>query len=241
VEDLGSRWKSFAHATVVLMLIAMVGCQGLSTKQSSTSTPGPNPLSISGSISPAASGSGAAVTLTGALQATTKADNSGSYSFGSLANGSYTVKASKSGVSFSPSSQQVTVNGAQVTGVNFKASTGSPNTFIISGTISPASDGSGVAVTIGGDANAVTTANSSGNYSFAGVANGSYTLTASKSGFSFTPPSSQVTVNGANVAGVNFTASTVVAKTFTLSGTISPAGNGSGAAITLNGAGEAVS
>jgi parallel beta-helix repeat protein len=222
------------------MLIAMVGCQGLSTKQSSTSTPGPNPLSISGSISPAASGSGAAVTLTGALQATTKADNSGSYSFGSLANGSYTVKASKSGVSFSPSSQQVTVNGAQVTGVNFKASTGSGNTFIISGTISPASDGSGVAVTIGGDANAVTTANSSGNYSFAGVANGSYTLTASKSGFSFTPPSSQVTVNGANVAGVNFTASTVVAKTFTLSGTISPAGNGSGAAITLSGAANAV-
>ena len=219
------------------MLLAMVGCQGLSTKQSTATLPA-NPLSISGSITPAANGSGAVVTLSGALQATTTADSSGNYSFGSLAGGSYTITASKSGVSFSPPSQQVTVNGAQVTGVDFTASTASSNTFSISGTIGPAVDGSGITVTLGGAANATTTT-SSGNYSFTGLANGSYTVTASKTGFTFSPASSPVTVNGANVTSVNFTASAVSPTTYSVSGTISPAANGSGATVTLSGTNSA--
>ena len=40
----------------------------------------------------------------------------------------------------------------------------------------------------------------------AGLANGSYTITPTKSGYTFSPTSQQVTVNGANVSGVNFTA-----------------------------------
>src|SRR5262249_61569302 len=47
--------------------------------------------SISGIISPAASGAGATVTLSGAANGTTNADASGNYSFGGLANGSYTI------------------------------------------------------------------------------------------------------------------------------------------------------
>ena len=239
MKDFGSRWHNFARAAVVLLLIAMVGCQGLSTKQTTETSPGnplQNPLSISGSITPAGSGSGAKVTLTGALKSTTTADSSGNYSFGSLTSGSYTIAVSKSGVSFSPSSQQVTVNGAQVTGVNFTA-TGSSNTFNISGTVSPAVDGSGVTVTLTGAANATTTT-TSGNYSFTGLANGAYTVTASKSGFTFTPASLPVTVSGADVAGVDFTAS-VAPITYSISGTITPAANGSGATVTLGGAGSA--
>src|SRR5580700_6842844 len=226
------------------MLIAMVGCQGLSAKQDSAPPPASgaaNPLGISGSISPASSGSGATVTLDGPIKITATADSSGNYSFTNLADGSYTVAASKSGVTFSPTSVQVTVNGAQVTGVNFTASssTGSQNTFTISGTISPAANGSGATVTLGGAATAATTANSSGAYSFTGLANGSYTVTASQSGFSFSPSSLQVTVSGANVTDANFVVSAVPPSTFSISGTISSAANGSGATLTLSGASAA--
>jgi parallel beta-helix repeat protein len=224
------------------MSIAMVGCQGLSAKQDSAPPPATsltNPLGISGSIGPAPSGSGATVTLDGPIRSTTTADSSGNYSFANLANGSYTVTASKSGVTFNPTSVQVTVNGAEVTGVNFTVSGGSQNTFGISGTVSPAGNGSGATVTLGGAAAATTTTNGFGVYNFIGLANGSYTVTVSKSGFTFSPSSLPVTVNGANVTGENFTASAVPPTTYSISGTISTAANGSGATITLGGAASA--
>ena len=239
MEDLGSRCKGLACAIVAILSIAMVGCQGLSAKQDSAPPPATslaNPLGISGSISPASSGSGATVSLDGPIKSTTTADSSGNYTFTNLANGSYTVAASKSGVTFSPANVQVTVNGSEVTGVNFTASGGSQNTFTISGTVSPAGNGSGATVTLGGAATATTTTNGFGVYNFIGLANGSYTVTASKSGFTFSPSSLQVTVNGANVIGENFTASAVPPTTYSISGTISTAANGSGATVTLSGA-----
>lgn len=81
--------------------------------------------SISGSISPAANGASATVTLSGASNASTTANSSGSYTFSGLANGSYTVTPSKTGFTFSPASAQVTVNGANQTAVNFTASSSS--------------------------------------------------------------------------------------------------------------------
>ena len=53
------------------------------------------------------------------------ADASGNYSFSGLANGSYTVTPSQTGTVFTPGSQNVTVTGANVTGINFNASPGS--------------------------------------------------------------------------------------------------------------------
>ena len=239
MEDLGSRSKGLACAIVAIMSIAMVGCQGLSAKQDSAPPPATsltNPLGISGSIGPAPSGSGATVTLDGPIRSTTTADSSGNYSFANLANGSYTVTASKSGVTFNPTSVQVTVNGAEVTGVNFTVSGGSQNTFGISGTVSPAGNGSGATVTLGGAAAATTTTNGFGVYNFIGLASGSYTVTVSKSGFTFSPSSLPVTVNGASVTGENFTASAAPPTTYSISGTISTAANGSGATLTLSGA-----
>jgi hypothetical protein len=156
-------------------------------------------FSISGTIS-GAGGSGATVTLSGAANATTTADASGNYSFLNLANGNYTVTPTNSGFTFSPASQNVTVNGANVTGVNFSSAAAS---FSSSGTISGAG-GSGATVTLSGAANATTTADASGNYSFLNLANGNYTVTPSNIGFTFNPASQNVTVNGANVTGVNF-------------------------------------
>src|SRR2546426_6875457 len=50
------------------------------------------------------------------------------------------------------------------------------------------------------------TADSSGNYMFNAVANGSYVVMPAKAGFAFTPSSRNVTVSSASVSGIDFTA-----------------------------------
>lgn len=171
----------------------------------------PTTYTISGAVSPSSLGAGVQVALGGAATATAITDSSGNFSFASLANGSYTVTPSGSSLSFTPPNRQVTVAGANQTGVNFTASSsgggGTPTTYTISGTISPSSLGAGVQVALGGAANATTTASSGGTYSFSGLANGSYTVTPSGPSLSFSPTNRQVSVNGANVTGANFTAS----------------------------------
>ncbi len=74
------------------------------------------PCSISGTIS-GGGGNGATVTLTGGASVT--ANTSGGYTFTGLANGSYTVSPTKTGFTFTPTNQPVTVNNTNVTGVNF--------------------------------------------------------------------------------------------------------------------------
>jgi len=180
--------------------------------------------SISGTIS-GPGGNGATVTLTGTSDATTTASASGSYSFAGLANGAYTVAPSNAGFTFTPASQPVTINNANMT-ANFTTVT-----YSISGTIS-GPGGSGAIVTLSGTASASTGADASGNYSFGGLVNGSYTVTPSNSGFSFNPGSQNVTVSGASMPGINFTSAT--ATTFSISGTISGSG-GNGATVTLSG------
>ncbi len=170
-------------------------------------------FSVSGTINPAAAGNGAAVALSGAASATSTADNLGNYTFAGLPNGSYTVTPKHTGYAFTPGNQSATVNGANVSGVNFTATS---QTFSISGTISPVAGGSGAAVTLSGSASAATTANSSGAYTFVGLASGSYTITPSNAGYTFTPPSQNATVSATDVSGVNFIDNAVaVAPTIT--------------------------
>src|SRR5205085_4807188 len=137
--------------------------------------------SVSGTIMPVALGAGAQVTLGGATTATTTANASGAYSFSGLANGAYTVTPSSSTATFNPASASVTLSGASVANVNFTASAISspppPVLSTISGTIGPISLGAGASVALTGAASTTTTADSSGNYSFAGLANGVYTVT----------------------------------------------------------------
>jgi hypothetical protein len=144
-----------------------------------------------GSLTPASVAARATVTLGGASSATTTADANGNYSFTGLANGSYTVTPTKSGVSFSPSNQPVTIKGANQSGVNF---TGQTVTYAISGGLTPASVAVGATVTLGGTSSATTTADGNGDYSFGGLANGSYTVTPTKSGVSFSPFNQPVTI-----------------------------------------------
>jgi hypothetical protein len=169
---------------------------------------------------------GATVTLSGASSATVKADSSGNFAFNGLANGTYTVTPSASGATFSPASQSVTINNAHALGLSFS---GSIATFSLGGTISGAG-GSGATVTLSGAATATTIASSTGQYSFPGLTNGSYTVTASNTGYRITPASQTVTINGAN-GTANFTSVAI----YTLSGTISGAG-GNAATVKLTGA-----
>jgi hypothetical protein len=108
-------------------------------------------------------------------------------------------------------------------------------TFGISGTINPTAGGGGATVVLGGAAVATTTSASSGSYGFWGLASGSYAVTPSHSGYSFSPTSQALTISDANVTGADFTA-TAVAPTYTISGAITPASSGAGAMVTLIGA-----
>lgn len=85
-------------------------------------------------------------------------------------------------------------------------------TFSISGSAGVA----GATVAWSGTSSGSTTADGSGNYTISGLANGSYTITPSLIGYTFSPTSSNQTVSGGNITGVNFVATqqTVVTPTF---------------------------
>jgi hypothetical protein len=79
-------------------------------------------FSLSGVISPPANGASATVNLGGAATATTAADSAGNFSFSGLPNGGYAVSPSKAGFTFTPTSRNTTIDGGNVTGVDFTAS-----------------------------------------------------------------------------------------------------------------------
>ncbi len=152
---------------------------------------------------------------------------------------SLTVSAGTTSAGFSgsvavvvPTSQTatLTVSAAGTTkaySINITASTWS-----ISGSLGTA--GSGATVALGGISTASTTADASGNYSFAGLVNGSYNVTPTKSGYSFNPPSLAVTVSGANVAAVNFTVQAAVPTSIAIDANVSFDRSTSGSSIAVS-------
>jgi hypothetical protein len=160
---------------------------------------------------------GVTITLSGDSSATTTTGAEGGYGFPGLENGSYTVTPSLSGYSFTPTSENVTVSGADETGVDFTA-VEIIYTYSINGTV----DGdvlAGVTITLSGDSSATTTTGAEGGYGFSGLENGSYTVTPSLSGYSFTPTSENVTVSGADETGVDFTTVEIM-YTYSINGTV---------------------
>lgn len=85
-------------------------------------------------------------------------------------------------------------------------------TYGISGSITSggtAMAGATVTLTLAGSGSTTTTTNSSGTYSFSGAQNGDYTLTPSRTDYTFSPASLAVTVSGANQSAMNFVAAPV--------------------------------
>ena len=157
------------------------------------------------------------VTVTGKPPVLT--DVNGDWEVVGLADGgSYTAIPSLTGYTFSPGYLAFTISGADETGLDFSA-TAPGTTYSISGTIQTAGGAglTGVTVTAGFHS-AITGVG--GTYTIPGVPAGTYTVTPSLSGYTFSPATISVTV-GPNATGINFTASGAPPSTvFTLSGQI---------------------
>jgi len=97
-----------------------------------------------------------------------------------------------------------------------------PVTYSVSGLVST-STGVGISgVTVSSGA-ASTTTDSAGNFSIPNLANGSYTLTPSRSGYTFSPVTRTATVSGANVSAQNFTGTATV-TTYNIAGRVANSG-----------------
>lgn len=79
-------------------------------------------------------------------------------------------------------------------------------TYGISGQVTSSGSGlSGVTIALSGASSATTITDASGNYTFTGLDNGSYTITPSRTGFTFSPTSIPQTMSGADITAINFT------------------------------------
>ena len=164
---------------------------------------------------------GATLALAGAQSATATTDAAGNYSFPNLPAGAdYIVTASKANYTFAPPSRALNNLTANQT-ANF---TGSLVNYRISGRATENGSAlSGVTVALSGSQTATATTDAGGNYSFSVTAEGSYTVTPSKTNYTFTPPG-QVLNNLASDQTANFAATL---NRYTISGRVSDA-NGRG-------------
>ncbi|MEE9398950.1 MAG: S8 family serine peptidase [Dehalococcoidales bacterium] len=109
-----------------------------------------------------------------------------------------------------------------------------PPTYSIFGSVTHNGTGlNGVTITLSGAGSGNTTTDSNGDYSFSGLTNGSYTVTPSLTGYTCDPSSSNVSVSGSNITGVDFNAFLI---TYSISGQVTSNGTGlNGVTITLSG------
>lgn len=80
-------------------------------------------------------------------------------------------------------------------------------TYTLSGSVSGSIAG-GVTITISGGSAYSTTTDASGSYSFTGLSAGTYTVTPTRTGYTFSPTSSAFTITNSNITATNFTSST---------------------------------
>ncbi len=197
-------------ASMALLFLVAAGCGGAGREKPIAT------YSVTGTVSGAVA-SKVTVTLNGASSTTT--DAAGSFSFGGLSNGSYTVTPSLIGYTFTPASLVATVSGANVSSLDFSASAEAIPAYSISGTVSgELGAGTTITMSLTGASSATTTTDASPSYTFSGLSSGVYTVTPSLAGHGFNPASLTVTLNGANLTGADFTA---VALTHSISGTVS--------------------
>ncbi|HEY6968557.1 MAG TPA: carboxypeptidase regulatory-like domain-containing protein [Candidatus Angelobacter sp.] len=183
---------------------------------------GPNttPGSITGHVTDASTGaalSGATVSYSGG---STTTDSNGNYTLSNVAAGTYSVTAAHSGYGSVTSS--VTVTAATSSTLNFQlTATSSPGA--ITGHVNDSSTGaalSGATVSYSGGS---TTTDSSGNYAFANVNPGPYSLTASHSGYN--SQTSSVTVASGTTATLNFQLTAASASPGAITGKVTNVSN----------------
>lgn len=155
---------------------------------------------------------GVTVTLSGASPITVETDGNGEYTLVNILSGTYTVSAAKPGLTVS-APHQVTIGDANLTGIDFTAVEVPIATFTISGRVTVAGVGlAGVTIVATGSGTGVVKTDANGNFSFTGVSNGSYNISASLTGYTLSP-NQAVVINSADVANMNFVAQQATAIT----------------------------
>ncbi len=140
---------------------------------------------------------------------TATTDATGNYTLTSVPAGSYTLTPALIGYTFTPATRSVTVS-ANVSGQDFTATAEQATTYSVSGRITT-SNGTGLAgVTVSTGTRGATT-DTTGAYRITGLPAGNYRLTASLSGYSFSPSSRSVNV-AASVSGQDFVATRMTAS-----------------------------
>lgn len=98
--------------------------------------------------------------------------------------------------------------GSGNTGIN-----DNPITYNLSGAITANGTAlSGVSIALSGTGSGSTTTDNSGAYAFSALPNGTYYITPSKTGYTFSPNFLTVPINGSNATGQSFSASVMAAK-----------------------------
>jgi|GEM_PF-2268051 len=130
---------------------------------------------------------GTTITLLGSQAPPAQTDANGNYSFTVPAGGNYTVVAARAGYTFNQPSQTFTTLSQNQKTVDFIAAL---ITYAISGRVSVGATGlSGVSMRLSGAASSTILTDTSGNYSFSGLApGGSYMVTPARPNFIFSPP-----------------------------------------------------
>jgi len=131
----------------------------------------------------------------------------GSFAFGELASGRYTITPLRSGYTFSPTGRSITLSGEDVTGLEFvgQEMVGPPKTHKLTGRIQT-EDGqplSGVRVSIEPGDTPPATTDADGRYTFDELQQGTYTIRPHKSGYIFEPAQITVVLTG-DVTGRDF-------------------------------------
>ncbi|MET0648421.1 MAG: DUF2012 domain-containing protein, partial [Pyrinomonadaceae bacterium] len=188
---------------------------------------------VRGRVTSGASGlAGVTVTLSGSKSGTLTTDAQGNYSFTVPAEGSYTVTPALRNYTFAPGSATFANLGGNQT-ADFAATINRHN---VSGRVADKNNAGiqGATVTLTGSQSGTTTTDAQGNYSFANLpAGGSYTLTAARANYTFSPASVAVNDLGADSAGNNFTGTLA---DYTLAGRVTSGGSGlAGVNVTLSG------
>jgi hypothetical protein len=207
----GGPWTSAAEINVLGSAVVTSGPQVASVSLSPASIAGGGTTSTATVTLTSAPSSNATVTLVSSNTAAATVPATVTVNAGTTS-ANFTVTSASTVSATALSVINATYNGSTAAAM-LTVTPGTRATYTLSGNVSPVSLGSGTTLTLSGAGTGTQTADSLGNYTFGNLPNGTYTVTPSKSGFSFTPGSATVTITNASLTGVSFTASSVVSST----------------------------
>lgn len=178
-------------AAVLLAALALTGCTKKATSPTTQQSLS-GVVRVSNAVQSNVPLAGVTVSLGGASTASTTTAADGSWSFAGLASGTYTVHATHASHALSPAGYRVELPGA-ATGHDFRA-TPAVTKFNLTGTIGGAGM-AGVRLALTGEGAGEAISQADGTWSMPGLIIGDYTLTPTRDGYHFSPPSRTILGN----------------------------------------------